>query len=331
MRVLDSVLREDFNFQHLLFVFSGRRGAHAWVSDEAARKLSDEQRTAVLGFVNVFSGDTSTPFGYGGGAPAGGGGGGGGDKHLASFFRVLNGLTTPLHPALQRAYQQLDGMFERFIVSEAGQGLLAKPENWEKVLAMMPTEGPGAELAGVFRTHWPDAASAAQRWGQLKTTITNLVKKLKEMPKKGREDYAHLRTLEKLLPALVFTFTYPRLDVEVSKHRNHLLKAPFCIHPKTGKICVPMRLASIDDFDPNVVPTCRTLMDEGNRWLRERGGAGGAAASEEDKAALVAATSLKPYVAEFENFIKEIGVSLQRNKRAVLAAKERQGAALGEW
>lgn len=183
----------------------------------------------------------------------------------------------------------------------------------------------------MFRTHWPDAASAAQRWGQLKTTITNLVKKLKEMPKKGREDYAHLRTLEKLLPALVFTFTYPRLDVEVSKHRNHLLKAPFASTQRRARSACPCASPPSTTLTPTWCPLA------GRSWTRATAGCGsaaargGAAASEEDKAALVAATSLKPYVAEFENFIKEIGVSLQRNKRAVLAAKERQGAALGEW
>ena len=36
----------------------------------------------------------------------------------------------------------------------------------------------------------------------------------------------------------------------VFKHMNHLLKGPFCVHPKTGRVCVPIDPAVAEYFDP---------------------------------------------------------------------------------
>lgn len=64
------------------------------------------------------------------------------------------------------------------------------------------------------------------------------------------------------LEDIVLQYTYPRIDAEVSKHRNHLLKAPFCVHPKTGRICVPVDPELVDEFDPDTVPTVGQLLQE---------------------------------------------------------------------
>lgn len=68
--------------------------------------------------------------------------------------------------------------------------------------------------------------------------------------------------MKQALEDIILQFTYPRIDAEVSKHRNHLLKAPFCVHPKTGRICVPVDPEKIDEFDPELVPTVGQLLRE---------------------------------------------------------------------
>lgn len=67
----------------------------------------------------------------------------------------------------------------------------------------------------------------------------------------------------------VLQYTYPRIDSEVTKHRNHLLKAPFCVHPATGRVCVPVDPRRIDEFDPEGVPTVGQLLRELNELKAE--------------------------------------------------------------
>lgn len=111
---------------------------------------------------------------------------------------------------------------------------------------------------------------------------------------------------------IILQYTYPRIDAEVSKHRNHLLKSPFCVHPSTGRVCVPVNPSLVDDFDPATVPTVGDLLNElgnasaevlegrkveGKRFLTR-----GSPSDGKD----YEHTSLKPYVEMFEKHVSAV-------------------------
>jgi len=53
VKVIDAGLKEDFGFEKVTWFYSGRRGVHAWVSDESARMLSNEARSAIANYFEV--------------------------------------------------------------------------------------------------------------------------------------------------------------------------------------------------------------------------------------------------------------------------------------
>lgn len=60
VQVLDSALRNEFGYQKLLWVYSGRRGIHLWISDKEAMELTDQQRKALVGWLTVIQGGKET-------------------------------------------------------------------------------------------------------------------------------------------------------------------------------------------------------------------------------------------------------------------------------
>src|SRR5271156_3383495 len=56
IKVVDVALRDDFGFRHIMWVYSGRRGAHAWVCDKKAREMDDQKRRAIAGYLEVIKG-----------------------------------------------------------------------------------------------------------------------------------------------------------------------------------------------------------------------------------------------------------------------------------
>ncbi len=111
---------------------------------------------------------------------------------------------------------------------------------------------------------------------------------------------------------IVLEYTYPRLDINVSKKLNHLLKSPFVIHPGTGRVCVPIDRRSFEDFDPLAVPTVQELIWEIDAWTEPE-------VKPERPVQDWEKTSLKPYIDYFRSFVS----TMMKDERDTKVKRER--------
>lgn len=116
------------------------------------------------------------------------------------------------------------------------------------------------------------------------------------------------KTLKEAKQDIRLEYTYPRLDAEVSKKLNHLLKSPFVIHPGTGRVCVPIDVRKVDEFEPESVPTVSQLLVEIDSWRGDVDSGDGEDSNIQDWQK----TSLKGYVEYFRTFVN----ALMKDERA---------------
>ena len=111
MDVINVILEEDFDFRNLLWVFSGRRGIHAWVCDEGARAMTNEMRSAVVAYCNLEKGN----------------------EHSGLMM-----LHSPLHPRLKKVFRLMKPLFEKIIIQD--HGLLSIEKHRDKFLKYLPDD-----------------------------------------------------------------------------------------------------------------------------------------------------------------------------------------------
>ncbi|KNC86401.1 hypothetical protein SARC_01451 [Sphaeroforma arctica JP610] len=329
--VMDVALEEDFGFKHKLWIYSGRRGVHCWVCDKEARNMDNEERGAVTEYLTVIKG---------------------GDKQAQKVK-----ITNPPHPSLSRALNVLSRYFKK--VALKNQKLLQYIDTAKAILALVADESIRSELLAAWKeegmfgcgldqpdenppTDTSDSTYPAysgtvslERWKQLEARIEFAIAK-------NPRNY-QLKTSR---DEIILQHIYPRLDVNVSKGINHLLKSPFCVHPKTGRVCVPIDVNNLDTFNPFKVPTISDLIRDLDEWHANNVGAedpmdedvddfikqeAGAASfsSSNNKEGRVPTdfqkTSLMRYMVPFQRFLKGMSKELSKEREARQVAEAQSG------
>lgn len=240
IEVMSATFTEDFGYENVLWAFSGRRGVHAWICDERARKLDDLQRSEMVDYLNV----------------------------------TKQNLARPFHPMVKRS---LDICTRRF-----DQIVLADQDPWQDQAAtaalLKRLEPAGSELLSLLSQKWRSSSSSSrEKWRDIDSVA-------QQIPAKKVNANALLEAKEDI----ILEYLYPKLDLNVSRSRKHLLKSPFCVHPDTGKVCVPISMDSYKKFNPDEAPTLQQLLAE--KDSNEADGKG----------------ALEPYLVQFRQFVQAL-------------------------
>nr|AFK38123.1 unknown [Lotus japonicus] len=159
IKVIDTALRDDFGFKHILWVYSGRRGVHCWVCDQKARRLTNEQRAAIADYFRVYKGNENT-------------------------HKKISLTGAALHPFLATSYTSvLKHFFEKNLLTS--QNLLATEERYEKILDMIPDES----IASKLRGKWQDSRRSSSTKEDINVVRWEQCKQLLQSGKISHKDY----------------------------------------------------------------------------------------------------------------------------------------------
>ncbi|TKR76912.1 hypothetical protein L596_017982 [Steinernema carpocapsae] len=181
------------------------------------------------------------------------------------------------------------GHFEKLVLE---QGWLENEKTWQEILHICECKATRDELEAKL-----DGESAEDRWKILKLNFDE-----KERNRPEFKSVERIKLNEKnasFLKLFAVKYAYPRLDTAVSVGLNHLLKSPFCVHPKTGNIAVPLDAKKIDSYSLDKFPKLSQCLGEVGK-LRAS-----SESKENEDTQYYKQTSLAPYIETFEKFVED--------------------------
>lgn len=196
------VMRETFGVSQMQVVYSGRRGVHLHVFDRRAFEWSDETRSAIVGFFQRERADAPRHI----------------EVSASESVRAHTWLDLVTNPMFAGVVEDLEQFFRVWAIQSyetGGLGLLDETFQRREFMARVG-QGTLRRLEGTI-----GVGAANDTYERIK----------RDCASNGCLPHLH---------SAIWELVGPRLDTGVSTHRNHMLKVPFSVHPKTGRVCVPV-------------------------------------------------------------------------------------------
>lgn len=173
-----------------------------------------------------------------------------GRKAIADYFAVVVGgqsmvkrvTLNPfqgIHPMLQKSLKVIDEHFDELMVDE--QDFLSNEHLAQNVIDLCEDKALSQRLNEACKAN---GYSTSKCWEAMK----NLSHAFRY--KANKSNY--------FIEEVKLQHCFPRLDSNVTRGMNHLLKLPFCIHPKTNNVCIPIDIDDIDNFNLNKIPNLKS-------------------------------------------------------------------------
>lgn len=166
-----------------------------------------------------------------------------GGQYMSKKVTLDSKSNAHLHPLIKMALEKIDKVFDKVIVND--QNIFGNRKRREEIISWAYPQALQDKIKEHVRLIG-ESKSSMDFWKAIQSGSNAFD------AKKG----------ELYLKEVKLQLCYPRLDINVSKGVNHLLKAPFCVHPKTGRLCVPFDIKDVDKFDPTTVPIVKDLVKQ---------------------------------------------------------------------
>lgn len=256
-KILERILTEDFGFKKIFFVFSGRRGIHCWVCDKRACILSQTARNAIERYINYerIKEDSS-------------------NKNIK---KIKRNFVEPIHPSYLSAVSLIKNDFYEILKEQDLLQDIYFKNLLKSIILLYFSIIDMDNINDILeRDNWSSFKKMNKIYDFLKAAEKIL---------KNKNNINYFNGADACLYEFMMYILYPRLDTNVTIQIGHLLKGPFCVHPKTGYISVPMPIELMEKFSFDKIPKVDYLIQYENNDEKER---------------------FEEYVQYFENFVKKI-------------------------